>query len=232
MRVKICGVQNEHDLQTVVDAGVHAVGFQVGQVHKSSSFILPSTAARLARLLPPYIMPVIVTHLSDIDAIEEILKRTGIYSVQLHCVDYEQVMKLRPKLPEHGKIILAAYAQDIAQDNQIEDIYPFIDAVLLDCYNRNPGLIGIESSEKTFEWRIGAEFIAQCPKPVILAGGLDEDNVADVVRMTRPFAVDACTRLKDTVSGACDQEKCREFTRRSLDAWFELMERGRRSPAV
>lgn len=232
MRVKICGVRNEHDLRTVVEADVHAVGFQVGQIHKSSSFILPSTAARLARLLPPYIMPVIVTHLSDAEEIGELLERIGVYCVQVHCADYEQVMKLRTRLPEHGKIILAEYAVNLTPDNRLEEAYPFIDAVLLDCYNREPGLIGIESSAKTYEWRIGAEFVAQCPKPVILAGGLGEDNVADVVRMTRPFAVDACTRLKDSASGACDQEKCREFARRSLGAWFDLTGGGRPAPLV
>ena len=55
MQVKICGIQNEYELRTAVAAGADAVGFLVGQLHKSKTFILASTAGRLAQQLPPYV---------------------------------------------------------------------------------------------------------------------------------------------------------------------------------
>ena len=57
MRVSICGIQNESDLQKVVQSDADAAGFLVGQIHQSARFILPSTAGRLAAQLPPFISP-------------------------------------------------------------------------------------------------------------------------------------------------------------------------------
>ena len=84
MRVKACGIKTERDLETAVKAGVDAVGFLVGQVHTSHDFILASTAARLVKFLPPYVVPVIVTHLTAPDAILDIVEQTSILTIQLH----------------------------------------------------------------------------------------------------------------------------------------------------
>jgi phosphoribosylanthranilate isomerase len=222
MRVKICGIQNEHDLQTAVEAGTDAVGFLVGQLHKSSSFILPSTAARLAHLLPPYVTPVIVTHLTTAEEIKEILDKSGIYCVQLHGIENEQVFKLRDMLPVHSKIILAEYVENLSNDNNLEELYPVIDAIALDCYNKEPSLIGVSSEGKSYEWRAGAEFVSQCPLPVILTGGLNPDNVGAAIGAVRPFGVDACTSLKDDTIASCDQEKCRNFVKRAKTAFLSL----------
>ena len=109
MQIKICGIQNEHELQTAIDAGADAVGFLVGQLHRSKTFILASTASRLAQQLPPYISPVIVTHLTKAEEIEEIMTRANIYTVQLHGVANEEIFKLRDLLPVHAKIIICEY---------------------------------------------------------------------------------------------------------------------------
>ena len=53
MRVKICGIKDENELETAVNAGADAAGFLVGQRFPSADFILPEKAARLTALLPP-----------------------------------------------------------------------------------------------------------------------------------------------------------------------------------
>ena len=83
MRIKISGIQNEAEMRMAVSCGADAVGFLVGQLHRASSFILPSSAARLAGMLPPYVCPVIVTHLTESDQIMDILRRADIYTVQI-----------------------------------------------------------------------------------------------------------------------------------------------------
>ena len=64
MRIKICGIRNENDLRAALSASPDAVGFLVGQVHPSPDFILACTARRLARSLPPFVQPWLVTHYS------------------------------------------------------------------------------------------------------------------------------------------------------------------------
>ena len=83
MRVKVCGIKTEQELETAVSAGADAVGFLVGQVHASHDFILASTAARLVRMLPPYVVPVLVTHLTKPETILELAEQTSIFTIQL-----------------------------------------------------------------------------------------------------------------------------------------------------
>mgnify|MGYP001147034611 FL=1 len=105
MRVKVCGIKTERDLETAVKAGADAVGFLVGQVHASHDFILASTAARLAGFLPPYVVPVIVTHLTAPDAVLDIVEQTSIQTIQLHGGStVEEVAVLRDNLGPAGQL--------------------------------------------------------------------------------------------------------------------------------
>ena len=124
VRVKICGIRNEEDLNTAVAAGADAVCFLVGQVHASPSVILPGPAARLATALPPYVQPVLVTHLTEPAEILDLVSRTGIYTIQLHGGSTpEQVATLRDKLIAQAKLIVATHLQE---ERQILDLMDYI----------------------------------------------------------------------------------------------------------
>jgi len=209
MRVKLCGIRQEKDLAAVVDADADAAGFLVGQLHASNDFILPSTAARLARQLPPYITPVLVTHLQRAAEIARLVAKTGITTVQLHGgVRLGEVRKLRDNLPLNGKLILAVHVVDAALDPQPEEFYPLVDAILLDSRDRATGQVG--GTGRIHDWEVSADLVRRCPRPVILAGGLNPGNVAQAIRAVRPFAVDANSGLKGE-DGARDPETCRAF---------------------
>lgn len=216
VRVKICGIRNEDDLNTAVAAGADAVGFLVGQVHASPSFILPGTAARLAAALPPYVQPILVTHLTEPDEIVDLVNRTGINTVQLHGGSTpEQVAALRDKLIPQAKLIVAAHLRDEKQILDLMDFYPLVDAILLDsCLpeERKVGGTGI-----ICDWELAARFTAAALVPITLAGGLAFDNVIDAVRKVKPFAVDANSRLRDD-AGRLDYDKALAFCRNARNA--------------
>ncbi len=220
MQIKICGIQNEHELQDAVKAGADAVGFLVGQLHRSKTFILASTAARLAQQLPPYITPVLVTHLNKAEEIEEIMLRSNIYTVQLHEVDNEEIFKLRDLLPPFAKIIVYEYMKNPKDPMELEELYPVIDAITLDCYNPEINLIGQESGDNTYKWRDAEEFVSQCPLPVIISGGLSSDNVEEAVKQIMPYGVDACSRLKDKETEKCDLDRCVNYVKNAKLAFY------------
>jgi phosphoribosylanthranilate isomerase len=220
MQIKICGIQNEHELQTAIKAGADAVGFLVGQLHRSKTFILASTASRLAQQLPPYITPVIVTHLTKAEEIEEIMTRANIYTVQLHDIANEEVFKLRDLLPSFSKIIVYEYMKNPKNLMGIEELYPVIDAITLDCYNKEVNLIGQESNDKTYNWREAAEFVSQCPIPVVISGGLSAANVSEAVKQIMPYGIDACSHLKDAETENCDQDKCVNYVKKAKLAFL------------
>lgn len=210
-RVKICGIQNEEDLNTAVAAGADAVGFLVGQIHASPSFILPGTAARLAAALPPYVQPVLVTHYTNPDEIVDLVNRTGIYTIQLHGGSTpEDVANLRTKLISQAKLIVAAHLKDDRQTLDLMDYYAVADAILLD--SCQPELRKVGGTGKVCDWDLAAKFTAGSVVPITLAGGLAADNVAEAIQKVKPYAVDANSRLKNE-DGKLDYEKALSFCR-------------------
>lgn len=212
IRVKICGVQNEKDLDAAVDAGADAVGFLVGQIHVSPCFILPGTASRLAAALPPYVQPVLVTHYTDVEEISDLLKRTHIQTIQLHGGSTPaDVAMLRSRFP-HVKMIVAAHLMEERTVLDLMDFYSVADAILLDSILPEERKVG--GTGKTCDWGLAADFVARAPIPVILAGGLGPDNVEEAIRQVKPFGVDANSRLKNP-EGGVDPELSRSFCRRA-----------------
>ncbi len=222
MRVKICGIKNETDLETAVNAGADAVGFLVGQRFPSQDFILPEKAARLTALLPPFVTPVLVTHLTEPREILELYEKTGITTIQLHGGSTpEQLSSLREYLGSSIKLIPAVHVGSLPDDappdpdpNQYE---PYADAFLLDSYDPATGKVG--GTGKTHNWQLSARIAAAVRRPVILAGGLNPDNVAEAVRTVRPYAVDANTGLRPV--GVLDGKTAAAFVQNALRAFEE-----------
>lgn len=220
MRVKICGIKNENELQCAVECGADAVGFQVGQLFPGKNFILPSTARRLAEALPVYITPVLVTNLNSADDIYEVMANTEIYSVQINNCPLDEVARLKDKLPRTGKIIYTEYVQHLTDELKMANIIPLIDAVDLDCYNLSCELVGVESVNKCYAWEAGAAYVRNSAIPVILSGRLNDKNVVQAVNTVRPFGVDACTMLKDE-NGELDRKKTGSFIWQAQRCDFE-----------
>lgn len=209
MRIKICGIRNEQDLNTAVKAGANAVGFLVGQLHASQHFILPGTAARLVRLLPPFVSPVLVTHFTDPAEVFDLVIRTGITTVQLHGGSTpEEVAALRDMLPPAGKIILAVHLQSEDDFVNTKDYYRKVDAFLIDSIDPEAGKVG--GTGLTNDWSLARKFVEETPYPVILAGGLCAENAAEAVRTVQPYGLDANSRLKDA-EGNVDAGKSLAF---------------------
>lgn len=221
MRVKICGIRNEADIEVVVKSDADAAGFLVGQLHPSPDFILPSTAARLSKHLPPYITPVIVTHLNEAEQINEIIYKTGIKTIQLHGgISLEELEKLFKLMPDSTKLIFATHVvSNRLEPDNYDDFLPMVDAMLLDSHNRVDGSVG--GTGMIHNWRVSAGIVNNCPKPVILAGGLGPDNVAEAVKTVRPYAVDANSGLK-AGDGSRSLEACRNFVQNAKAAALEL----------
>lgn len=221
MRVKICGIQNEAELESAVAAGADAVGFQVGQLYASRSFILPSTARRLVENLPVFVVPVLVTHLTAADAIFELMEHSGVYTVQIAACKVAEVEKLRDMMPDVGKIIYTEYVHEPLNEMTMAELLPLLDAINLDCYNLAPHLVGTETPNKCYAWAAGAEYVRRAQLPVILSGHLDGANVAAAIREVRPFAVDGCALLKHS-DGFLDAESAREFVWNAKKTFTEI----------
>ncbi|MDD3153507.1 MAG: hypothetical protein PHS41_01465 [Victivallaceae bacterium] len=170
MFLKLCGITDESDLEAALAAEPAAVGFQVGQRFAGHDFILPSTAARLAAALPPFVTGVLVTHFDNAGTIAEAVGRSGIATVQCSKLAVEEARKLRDLFGESFKLIDCCHAQGLrtAGKLDIERCREF-NAVNLDWFHPS-----VETREKNGEYltELAGELIGKCSTRMVLSGAI------------------------------------------------------------
>lgn len=96
----------------------------------------------------------------------------------------------------------------------------FCDMLILDSIA--PGIAGIGAAGRTHDWSIDAEIVRSVPCPVVLAGGLDAENVRSAIEAVRPWGVDSFTRTSDRLPDGGSRkniEKVRAFVQAAREAF-------------
>ena len=206
MKIKVCGNRSLEDVKYSISCGVDAIGVISGIRYTSEDAVDPKTANALLRSIPPFISTVLVTHLNDCSEILQLHSAipTQVIQLQDHVEQstYSEIYKASPGI----KIIQAIHVENEFSIRRAEEICQFVDAILLD--SRSEERIG--GTGKTHDWRISAQIVKTIPKPVILAGGLDPDNIGDAIRSVHPYAVDVNSGLDD-LEGNKDLKKIKSF---------------------
>jgi len=120
----------------------------------------------------------------------------------------QDVARLKDKLP--GKLVMRSVPVVGPESIEIARSYDgFVDFLLLDSHrasDRQIGALGV-----THDWSISRRIVERVRTPVILAGGLGPDNVADAVRVVSPAGVESKTKTDQDGTHAKDIERVRRF---------------------
>jgi phosphoribosylanthranilate isomerase len=203
--VKICGMTREEDLSVAVAAGADAVGFIVG-VPSSPRNISLKKAEKLLRLVPIFVKSVLVTGPTDMDALLKTYEELSPDAVQIHGESLPDASLLREKLPR-TPLIRAINANPTSALIVASEASRSFDAVLLDSsIHGRYGGTGV-----VHDWDLSKRINKVIhPKPLILAGGLNPENVRDAIRTVKPYAVDVCTGVESR-PGIKDSRKVLAF---------------------
>ena len=175
--IKICGLTTLADASTACAAGANAVGFIFHP--PSPRYILPEQARKIIRNLPTSICTVGVFVNLDLANLMEIVTFCGIDLIQLHGDEPPEYCR---KLPVE-RLIKALFPSDEAA---IEEAvaYP-ARAILID--SRTPSQYG--GTGQTADWSL-AQKMKTLGRPLVLAGGLNPENVAGAIAAVGPDALD------------------------------------------
>jgi phosphoribosylanthranilate isomerase len=210
VKVKICGITQEDDLEMAVQAGADAIGFVVNV--EDSPRNLPLEKARdLIEKLPNHIDSVAVTVFNQLQKIEEMYQKVRPRFIQLHGVPLG--LNCREKLPPDLRLVVAVNA---TSPNAIEDALSHsvsVDALLVDTCSAG----GFGGTGRTHDWNLSRKIRdAIYPVPMILAGGLTPENVGHATNAVRPYEVDVSTGVESR-PGIKDPAKTVEFVRRAKE---------------
>ena len=192
MFVKICGTTSEEDALLAVAMGADAVGFIFAP---SPRQIAPGLAGDIAKRLPNEVLTVGVFRDQSPQRVVEIMEQTGLRAAQLHGRETpEQTTWVRRRVRTVIKVFAAG---DPTLPGAAEH---GADILMLDA--ASPG------SGQVFDWRL-AEGVPAGQR-LLLAGGLDPDNVADAIARVHPWGVDAVSGI-ESAPGKKDPRKLRAF---------------------
>lgn len=190
--MKICGITSEEDALLAVALDADAVGFIFAP---STRQVAVGKARDISRRLPPEILTVGVFRDELPRRVVEIVNGAGLRAAQLHGHEtIDDTRWVRDRVPF---VIQGFSAGDPALDNA--DDYG-ADAILID--SATPG------SGEVFDWSLAEG--APAGRRVIVAGGLNADNVTEAIGRVRPWGVDVATGV-EAEPGRKDPRKVRAF---------------------
>jgi phosphoribosylanthranilate isomerase len=195
MWVKICGITNEEDALLAVAVGADALGFVFAP--GSPRQVIPETVTEILHRLPAGVITVGVFRDETKERVVELVNTLGLSGAQLHGREpLSDVRWIRKRVPfviqgfSAGDPALAAVGNGP------------VDIVLVDA--DSPG------SGAAFDWAL-ADAVPPGVR-LLLAGGLNGENVAQAIRRVRPWGVDVSTGVETTPgSGHKDARKLRRF---------------------
>lgn len=194
-KVKICGLTNLEDALIAAEAGADALGFVF--YRESPRCVKFKAAKEIIRQLPPYVTTVGVFANVSADEILHVMDECGLDLAQLQG---DEPLSVCERLgPKAIKAIRVKNRESLASMKNYS-----VRAFVLDAYT--PENFGGTGKRFDWDWAVEAKQYGR----IILAGGLNPENVRDAIQKVRPYGVDVSSGVERRV-GKKDPEKIRQF---------------------
>ncbi len=218
--IQVAGVIDQAEADLLLAAGVRWLGFPLRlPVHTED--LSEAEAAAIIRNLPEDAFGVLITYLSAAEAIAEFASELGARAIQLHGeIPTVDVKALRRLLPDAFLIKSLVVGKSTAEHLEmlVETLSPFVDAFITDTHDPVSGADG--ATGKVHDWQVSRRLVEISPRPVILAGGLNPDNVSGAIATVQPAGVDVHTGVEDS-KGRKSEKAVRQFVERARKAFFD-----------
>jgi phosphoribosylanthranilate isomerase len=208
--IKICGITNVEDALVAAKAGANALGFVFYK--NSPRNIAPEKVREIVAQLPAEVEKVGVFVDESPEHIAQVADRSEVTALQLHTGSSFAGHGYQGGCFGNRNIYLALPAAQFldagAQWGGSNQRSPAISAIFLDSgTSEQPGGTG-----KAFDWQKAALLVEAMTKTanVVVAGGLNPLNVAEAIRILKPWGVDVASGVEAT-PGKKDAEKVRAF---------------------
>lgn len=198
VRVKICGITNLKDALAAADFGADAIGFVFYE--GSPRCISHKDAKNIIRKLPPFITTVGVFVDKSPEDVERVMRYVSLDVAQLHGHEPPEACLI------NGRVIKAIRVKELSD---LEPLKRYkVSAFLLDTYTTE----SFGGTGQIFNWDVAVD--AKQFGRIILAGGLNPDNVEKAISRVRPYAVDVSSGVEEE-KGRKDHRKLKLFIERA-----------------
>ena len=220
MRIKICGITDEEDGRQAGLLGADAIGLNF--YPRSPRHVSEEKAARIIQRLPAFVEPVgLFVNEPLVEVVEQVRRMGVIRTIQWHGDNHELPPLLYHFIP----------AFQVHDAESLTTVKRYLEkcraagrppaALLID--GHVPGEYG--GTGRSAPWKLLADFHTDVP--IILAGGLTPDNVAEAIRLVKPYGVDVASGIESS-PGKKDAEKLRRFIDNARNAAAKTTTKGKK----
>jgi phosphoribosylanthranilate isomerase len=215
-RIKICCISTQQEADMAIQAGADALGL-VGAMPSGPGVIDDQTIRAISLELPAAVSAFLLTQERTADAILEHVACCAVSTVQIvNHVPPRELQRLRENAPSLRvvQVIHVEGPEALALGSRYEE---FVHSFLLDSGSPGASIPLLGGTGRRHDWAISAEFVRQTRRPVFLAGGLTPGNVAEALRVVRPYGLDICSGVR--TAGRLDADKLRAYIAAAAARW-------------
>ncbi|SCF07983.1 phosphoribosylanthranilate isomerase [Micromonospora matsumotoense] len=219
--IQVAGVIDQDEADLICAEGADWLGFALRLPAKNEDLSEAAAAAIVAAIQPRH-RGVLITYLTEAEEIRQFCAELGVTAVQLHGdVDPAQLRRLRQIDPDLYVLKSLVVKEDNIDEltKIVDESAEWVDMYITDSFNPATGAKG--ATGLVHDWSVSAELVRVAPRPLMLAGGLNPDNVAAAIAAVRPAAVDAHTGLEGA-DRRKDRAKVRRFVTVARQAFADL----------
>lgn len=208
--IQVAGVLDLEEAKMLIDAGFTHLGYPLFLDYHKEDMSLEQVRDVISQI-GKACEHVLITYLENAEKIKDALDFLNTDWVQLHgLIDSNEIIKLMKIRPASKVIKSLVVGRESAEqiENQITTLSDHVTAFITDTYDPETGASG--ATGKTHDWSISKKIIESTKTPVIIAGGLNQHNVADAIEKTGAAGVDVHTGIEGP-DGKKDPSKARAF---------------------
>lgn len=202
VKVKVSCISSPDEARLAISYGAAAIGL-VDETPSGVGRITVPEIAAIVREVPRGVGTFLLTSVRDVDRLEELYRVTNVNTLQLFdglaSEDYGELRRRAPRL----SLVQSIHVMDESAVECAQAVSRHVDAIVLDSTDPEPPFRWQSPGGRTHDWEISRLVAEAVDVPVILAGGLNPENVCRAIRVVRPFGVDVCSSVR--TDGRLDQ---------------------------
>ncbi|MEI5639675.1 MULTISPECIES: phosphoribosylanthranilate isomerase [unclassified Pseudoalteromonas] len=219
--IQVAGIIDREEAELILDLGIEWLGFPL-RLPSGKDDISENDATSIIKNLSEPQAGVLISYMVDAEEVSGFCSELGVKAVQLHGdISVEELQKLRQLRPDLYILKSLVVKEDNAEEllQLVDEMADYVDMFITDTFDPKTGAKG--ATGLTHNWDVSAELVRRSPKPLMMAGGLSPENVADAIRKVKPAAIDAHTGLEGA-NGRKDKDKIEKFIREAQQAFAEI----------
>lgn len=208
IRVKICCISSVEEAKLAAAYGASALGL-VGHMPSGPGVISNLKISEITKSVPPMVSTFLLTSETKAAAVIDHYKKVNTSTIQIvDALENKDYQRIKNELP-HVKIVQVIHVLDDKSVTEAIGVSAYVDAILLDSGNPNLETKELGGTGRTHNWDLSRKIRDQIDIPVILAGGINSNNVKQAIEHVQPFGVDLCSSVR--TNGKLDEYKLKEF---------------------